>query len=331
MVLYCNREVVAGPARDEFGLEAPILHLGGDLALHHPVRLALALRRFEPDAFLVGTFRKLWLAALGARLAGVPRVVARIGLSTDTPRNAKYRFVFRHWVDRVVVNARDLRRTYMEELPGFPPEHLVTIYKGFAAPEPSAPPGAVRRELGIPPDAPVVGTLARLVRQKRLDRLLEVVALLPSAVHCVVAGDGPLRGELEARAGELGVTPRVHFLGHRSDVPDVLAALDLLVLTSDRESLANAMLEAMAAGVPVLSTPVSGAREALEPLADGRRPGLVVDPEPESLARAVDELLEDPERREGMARAARERIRERFDREEMLDRWEAVLKGQDGP
>jgi glycosyltransferase involved in cell wall biosynthesis len=85
------------------------------------------------------------------------------------------------------------------------------------------------------------------------------------------------------------------------------------------------MLEAMAAGVPVVSTPVSGAEEALEPLSDGRRPGLVVAPGPAEIAAALREMLDDPARLAEMAAAARARVEERFAYEGFLDRWERLL------
>ena len=341
-------------AREEFGLETRQLHLGGDVALHHAFRFARALRSFDPDALIVGTFRKLLLAALGGRMAGVPRIVARIGLSTDTPRNLKYRMIFRRWVDGIVVNDSELRAAYRAALPDFPSEHLRTVHKGTRVPERRKPEGAVRAELDIASDAPVLGALARLDPQKRLDRLISVTARLPDPVHCVIAGEGRSRAGLEAHTRAEGVGERVHFLGFRDDVGDVLGALDLLVVTSDRESLANAMLEALAAGVPVVSTPVSGAREALEPLDSGEReawlaeteavdeigspgsagaraeppaPGRVVEPGVESLVRAVEPVLFEPERRRSMSVAARVRARARFSRERMLVEWERALEG----
>lgn len=328
-VLFFNREAVGRRAREEFGLEARPLHLGGDVAFHHAFHLARELRAFAPDVFVVGTFKKLWLATLAGRWARVPRVVARIGLSSDTPTTGKYRFVLRRWVDWIVLNDSELRSAYLEGLPGFPPERLVTVHKGIRPPEPPASPGALRRELGIPADAPVVGTLARLVDQKRLDRLVRVVGELPDDVHCLIAGEGPERGLLEGVARSVGVADRVRFLGFRSDVGAVLDALDVLVLTSERESLANAMLEALASGVPVVTTPVSGAAEALEPLPDGRRPGLVVPEAVEPLARAVESILQCPSVRTEMGAAARQRARERFGEARMLDEWERVLRGEE--
>ena len=116
VTLLCNRTLVAEGAASR-GVETRMLRLGGDVALHNSLALARVLKRERPDAFVVGTYRKLWLAALGARIARVPNVVARIGLSSDTPRSPKYRMVLRRWVDNVVFVADTMRQSYVESLP----------------------------------------------------------------------------------------------------------------------------------------------------------------------------------------------------------------------
>ncbi|HEX8362611.1 MAG TPA: glycosyltransferase, partial [Longimicrobium sp.] len=290
---------------------------GGDAALHHALRMARRLRALRPDVFLAGTFRKLFLASLAAHGARVPRVVARVGLETDTPRSAKYRLALARWVDAVVVNASRIQAPFAGAM---------LIHNGVAIPA-VAEPGALRRELGIAPGAPVVGTVARLARQKRLDRLFAAVALLPPETHCVVAGSGGWEARLRALGEELGIAPRVHLLGHRDDTGAVLDALDVFVTASDTEGLSNAMLEALASGVPVVSTPVSGAGDALEPLADGRVPGVVAGWEPAELAAAIRPLLDNDALRARMGEAARARAAERFSYQGMLDRWERVLAG----
>jgi len=327
-LLLCNDEGVAGRAR-EMGVAAEIRPIGGDAALQDAFRLASRLRAARPDAFIIGTYKKLFLASLGARMAGVPRVVARVGLETDTPRSFKYRFALPRWVDAVAVNARRMRPAFAE-LRGFDPRRVSVIHNGVDVPARRQPPGAVRASLGIEPRTPTVGAIARLATQKRLDRLLRAVARLPEA-HCILAGDGEERAALEALAAELGIAARVHFLGHRADTGDVLDAIDLFVVSSDREGLSNSMLEALAAGVPVISTPVSGADDALEPFADGSAPGEIVGFSGDAIAAALRRLLADPGRRAAMAEAARRRAAARFGMDAMLERWEALLAGRAMP
>ena len=330
VLLFCNDADVARRA-EEMGVPTEMAPLGGDLSVHDAVRFAATLRRHRPDVLVAATFRKVWLCVLAARLARVPRVIVRIGLETDTPRNLKYRLVLTRWVDAIVLKADDVRERYRAALPGLPEDRLVTVH-GAVRPLPKrAAPGVVRAELGIPAEAPVVGSVGRLARQKRFDRFIRALARLPDEVHGVLAGEGEERAELEALAGEIGLSSRLHFLGDRNDVGDVLAALDVFVVSSDREMLSFAMLEALAAGLPVVSTPVSGAAEALEADAGGIPPGEIVDFSEDAIAGALERLIGDPGRREAMGRAAAARARGRFDFDTMIDRWEAVLAARGTP
>lgn len=285
------------------------------------------LRAFGPDALLLSTFKKVWLGGMAGRLAGVPRTVSRIGLDSDLPhKHWSYRLAFRRWVDAVLVNADGIRGRIVAGLPGLPQERVATVYDGIRLPGAVPSPSEARRDLGLPVEAPLVGSVTRLSRQKRLDRFLEALAMLPG-VHAALAGEGEMEEELRAMSRSLGVADRVHFLGYRKDVSTVLGALDAFVLTSDAEGMANAMLEALAAGVPVVSTPVSGAHEALSPDREGRAPGLVVEPSPALIAQAVAGILEVPAVRLAMKQEGLRRAAGRFSFDAMLDAWEGVLGG----
>jgi len=324
--LFCNFESVAERARRR-GVEASVAVLGGHLALPQAWTFARRLRRFAPDALLISTFKKIWLGGMAGSIAHVPRVVSRIGLDTDLPgKHWSYRLAFHRWMDAALVNADGIRRAVVQGLPGYDPARVATVYDGIALEEDPPPRDVAREALRLPPDATLVGSVTRLSTQKRIDRMLETVARLPGDVHCVLAGDGEQEGELRARTAASGLSERVHFLGFRDDVATVLAALDVFLLTSDREGMANAMLEAMAAGVPVVSTPVSGADEALRE-EGGRVPGLVVEPDPGLLAEAVRGILDVPAVRLAMAQEGRRRARDRFSFPAMVDAWEGVLGG----
>ena len=326
VTLFANRPAVIELAHAK-GIVTRQVHLGGDTALHDAVRLSRALRVERPDALLVGTFRKLWLAALGARMARVPRVVARVGLSTDTPGSAKYRFVLKRWVDQVVFVADGMRKSYLERLPELE-DRFVTIYKALPPQGERRSAEEARRALGLPVSGPLVGSVGRLVSKARFDRLLEAMVFLPHNAHLAIAGEGPLRGALGQLAESLGLRDRVRFLGYCPDVGAVMEALDVLVITSDREGMAGVMLEAMSRGVPVVSTDVSGAREGLEPGPDGQPPGLVTGFAPPEIASGMNSIIHDRRVRDAMGKAASERYRARFSFEGMLDAWEAVLAGE---
>lgn len=323
VVLYCNNEIVAQRASEE-GVPTAICVIAGDFSLHHSFRLASKLRAYRPDAFIVGTYKKLFLATLAARMARVPRIVARVGLESDTPRSFKYRFALRRWTDAVVVNARRIVAPFAS-LSGFGAGRVTLIHNGVAIPDDNVDATTVRDQLGIEPGHFVIGTVSRLARQKRIDRLVSVAALLPEEVHVVIAGDGKQREVLEQQMAQLGLSHRVHFIGHRDDKDVVFAALDLFVITSDTEGLSNAMLEAMARGIPVVSTPVSGAEEALAADSRGNAPGVIADFDPAAVARSIEDLIREPLRLKRMSATARERARAEFSLDTMLDRWEMFL------
>jgi glycosyltransferase involved in cell wall biosynthesis len=326
-VLMLCRDRAMAERVASYGVPADVQRVGGAVNVHDAVGLALRLRRERPDALLLTTFKKLALAGMAGRLARIPRVVQRIGLETDRPeRGSRYRWALRHFADAVVVNAATMRGNFYDAAPRGDPARVVTVYHSPRVDAPTRTRAEVRCALGIPADAPVVGAVARLARQKRFDRLLRAVAALPGDVHCLLAGEGAEHDAIQVLAAELGLAGRVHLAGFRRDVADVLQALDVFVVCSDREGMANAMLEAMASGVPVVSTAVSGADEALAPFADGSRPGEIIASEAE-LAPILSRLLADGRARHVMGEAGRRRIAESFGYEEMLDRWEAVLRG----
>lgn len=320
VLFLCNDELVRREAAAR-GISAEILEIGGDVALPHALRLARSLEQNRPDAFIIGTWKKLFLASLGARIARVPRVVARVGLESDTPRSAKYRFALRRWVDAVAVNAERMRASFAG-LDGFGEGKVTLIHNGVVPPAPVGGSGVLRKRLEIPDDAFVAGTVARLARQKRIDRLVDAIARTDPSVHCIIAGDGAEREALEASTRELGLSGRIHFTGHRDDVTHVLASLDVFVIVSDREGLSNAMLEAMAGGLPIVTTPVSGATDAV-----GSDPpaGIVTGFDSESIAAALDLLRGDPSRRSAMGAAGRARAETMFSFDTMVDKWEHFL------
>lgn len=325
LMLFRDDENAARAA--SYGIPTGVQRIGGDAMLPDAARLAARLRRERPDAVILTTFKKVFLSGLGARMGGAPFVVQRIVLQGDTPaRGARYRLALRRFVDRVVLNADAMRAPFLAGDPALDPAKVVTILDGVRAPARSREPGAVRRELGIPADALVVGSVARLAGQKRFDRLLRALALLPEPVHCIIAGDGPAMELIRELAAELGLADRVHLAGFRRDVGDVLDAIDLFAVSSDREGFANAMLEAMAFGISIVSTDVSGAREALDAAPGEPRAGIVTGFGEAELAEAIGGLLRDAEARRRMGEAARARAVRRFGQERFLDEWERLLE-----
>jgi glycosyltransferase involved in cell wall biosynthesis len=171
-----------------------------------------------------------------------------------------------------------------------------------------APSGSLRAELGLPASVPLLGAVGRLVPIKDHATMLRALGHLPG-VHLAVVGDGELRAALEAEAGARGLRDRVHLLGWRTDLPEVLADLDAVVLTSRNEGTPAALIEALAAGRPVVATDVGGVRHVVE----NGRTGLLVPPGDErAVARALEQVLRDPAFAARLGRAGRDDVARRF-------------------
>ena len=268
----------------------------------------------------------VWGTVLG-RLSGVPVVVAHEHTWSFQGRPLR-RFLDRELVARwadvfVAVSGEDRRK--MIEVEGVDPAKIRLIPNGIPSPANGAV-ADVRAELGIEPGAPVLGVVCELRAQKALEVLFEAAALLLAefpTLKVLVAGDGPERARLEEGARRLGVADTVLFLGIRRDVPAVLAAVDVAVLSSDYEGSPLSVMEYMAAAKPVVSTRVGGVPELVKDDVHG----LLVEPrDPEALAEAVTRLLRDPALAKRLGAEGRQRQQREFSLEAMVRRIEDLYE-----
>jgi len=184
---------------------------------------------------------------------------------------------------------------------------------------------AVRAELGVRPDATVIGTVARFVPDKGLDTLLQAVGLLVKRfpeVQCLLVGDGPLRDELRNLSRTLGLDRHVVFVGYRTDIPQLLSAMDLYMLPTRREGFGVAFAEAMSMEVPVIASRI---RPLDEIIMDGRTGVLADVGDPNAFARAAEPLLADAELRRRMGQAGRRHVIERFEQALMCAAYERLF------
>jgi glycosyltransferase involved in cell wall biosynthesis len=272
----------------------------------------------------------VWGTILG-RLARVPVVIAQEH-SWSYQGQLVRRLLDRHLIGRfasrfVAVTERDRRR--MIEIEGVRPEKTVVIPAALVRRN-SARAGAggrdARAEFGIPPDAPVVGTVASMRPPKALhvlvDAYVELLKTMPEA-RLLMVGDGRSREEVEAHARSRGLAQdRAIFTGERPDVARLIDAFDVSALSSVSEGTPLFIFESMAQGRPVVSTRVGGVPEVIE---DGRSGVLVPPEDPRALAGALEALLRDPARREAIAAGGRERLRE-FTPERAAERFAALYQ-----
>ena len=233
-------------------------------------------------------------------------------------------------VDMMTAVSGYARIESMEE--GIKPEKLVTIYNGvdverFNISLSPSEERTLRHEIGVTESTPIVSCVARLYPVKGhkylVDAISTVVDRMP-AVHFLFIGDGPLRDSLEVQINEAGLSEVVHLLGARSDVPKLLAISELHVLASLWEGLPNALLEAMAARLPVVSTDVGGCSEVV---VNGKTGILVPPSNAASLANAILTLLEDNALAKQLGNAGQLRVREHFSWSQNLEGYVKLYSG----
>jgi glycosyltransferase involved in cell wall biosynthesis len=254
---------------------------------------------------------------LAARLRGVPAIVGTAQLFVEALVNGSVRLqqrVVSAGVHRYFAVSSHVAERLAASF-GIPEGKLGVVYNGIdPAPFELPPDPGLRAELTKGAQASVVLTLARLSPQKGIDTLLAAAASVPTA-HFVIVGDGPDRPTLEAQAGALGVAGRVSFLGHRRDVPALLQCCDLFVLPSLFEGLPLAVLEAMAAGKPVVASRIGGTDEAV---LDGVTGLLVPASDPAALAEAIRTVLADSSLAGRLGAAGRARLHAEFTARHMV-------------
>jgi glycosyltransferase involved in cell wall biosynthesis len=334
VVVSCRRGGEVARRMKEAGIRTAHVRPGTALDLPSGVRFAAWLRRERPDAVLLTSWRGRFWGAWAARRAGVPRVVVRLGI-VRVPKRWDAILCFRRWVDALIVNAPEIADAWRAGAAWYPPDRIHVVLNGIecAPVDRARATERLRREVGADADALLIGAAGHVARRKGFDLLLDAFALarLPTA-RLVVAGDGPELPRLREHARELGIADRVHWLGRRDDVPQVLAGCGVFVLSSRNEGMANVMLEAMSVGTPVVATEVSGVRTALGADDAGSSAGWIVPPDaPDALAAAVRDvatlLRDDPAAVHARAGAALRRVRERFGVERMVTECESVLAG----
>jgi glycosyltransferase involved in cell wall biosynthesis len=293
-------------------------------------KLVSCCRRFHPDVVHTHLLKANVLGAVAARFAGCRAVVASKHNDERQLRNPLIAALHAGFsrLDRRIIHASRHIERYMVEVGRVDPRRSRTIHYGLdvAAFDGLAPAG-LRPQLGLADGAVVIICVARLIRRKGhlalLDAYRRVVDRTSADTALVVVGKGPMEEEVRAKAAGLGLSDRVFLTGERKDVPALLTEADLFTLASDAEGLGLVLLEAMAAAKPVVITRAGGMPE----LVRHGETGLVVRPgDPEALAEALTDLVEDAGRRRAMGAAGRRLAESEFSLETMVDAIEEVYR-----
>ena len=313
----------------EKGVEPHIIpELGREIHWRNDVTVLWTLfrlmRRMRPTIVHTHTAKAGMLGRLAAQLAGVPIVVhtfhGHVFHSYFSPRKTRIFLAIERFLAKFTTAIITVSPKQRQEILGYGigrPDQVQAIDLGlelrrFVENMPQA--GQLRRELGIPPETPLIGIVGRLVPVKNHRLFLEAAQRViehNSEAHFAILGDGELRDDLERYAADLELSSRIHFLGFRPNSPEMFADLDVAALSSLNEGTPVTLIEAMAAGKPVVSTDVGGVGDVV---ADGVSGFLVPSQDAAALADALLRMLALPAgERAAMGQAGRERVYPKYD------------------
>jgi len=334
--------------RDEFEVQAVALTRGGPyehVLREHGIPLTVLGKRWKFDPGALWRLRRLvrdsrpdvlhaWLFAANAaaRLVAGRQPKPRVVVSERCVDTWKRGWQLRvdKWqigrTSRLIGNSRAVAEFYRTL--GVPETKLAVIPNGVEIPQPVAESRDDRlREFDIPPGSRVVGYVGRLARQKRVNDLIwgmQLLRQLTDRVYFLILGEGPERSSLEQLARHMGCDHLVRFAGHRNNAERYLDLFNVFWLASDFEGMSNSIMEAMAAGVPVVATDIAPNRELV---VDGETGYLVKVGDSVGFAQFTDRLLADPDAAARLGAAGRERMRSEFSVEKMVASHAALYRG----
>jgi glycosyltransferase involved in cell wall biosynthesis len=339
--------LTTGLPRDEFDVHVCALTRGGPLAATLteagiPLQVIGKRHKADPLAFwrlkrhieaLRPQLVQTWIFAANsygraaALAAGVPCVVA--SERCVDPWKSWHELAIDRWLAhrsaRIIVNSTGVSEFYTRQ--GIDAGKFVVIPNGVSpAPASTLSRAELLAELGLPADARLIGAVNRLWPQKRVKDLIwaaDLLKVIRSDVHLLVIGDGPQLDRLLRFRRQVCIEDKVHFLGHRGDVAQLLPHFDVLWLGSEYEGLPNIVMEAMMCGVPVVATDIPGNRDLVVP---GETGFLVPVGDRASFARHTNKLLDDADLARRLGEAGQRRMLTEFSVENMIDRHAALYR-----
>jgi glycosyltransferase involved in cell wall biosynthesis len=321
-----------GPLGEVLAKEVPaftgLLSHKYDFAVLGRLRRLLADRQIDAVVTVGTGGDKMFWGRLAARAAGVPVICSALH-STGLPDHVELPNRLLAPITDAFIAVAPSHGEYLVRHEGCPRGKVRVIPNGVDTDRfhPRWPDRRILEELGVEPGAPVAGIVAALRPEKNHELFLHAAAIVharrPDARFLVV-GDGPRRAALEQLAAELKLEPAVRFLGTRSDVPEVLSVLSVLLLTSHMEANPVSILEAMAAEKPVVATRVGSVPETV---CDGRTGYLVPPDDADALAARTIELLDNRAQAETLGRAGRETVLRHWSIDRMVEGYEQLIAG----
>lgn len=304
------------------GIESIPVEMKSTLSLGSVLKLRSVISREQPDIVHLHASKAHVLGSAAAGLAGAKVVIATRRMDDPVRMAWPNTSAYGSWTTAIVAISGAVRDVLIDC--GVDPAKIRVVRSGtdIVRFETAEPDPEIRARLGVAASSPLICAAATLHERKGIRYLIEAAAILEgqgTPIHLVIAGDGPQRPELETLARDLGVA--ASFVGFYADMPALLASIDVFVMPSLSEGLGVAVLEAMAAGKPVVASAVGGLRESV---VDGATGWSVAPANSQALAQGIAKLIANPAMAVEFGSAGRARVRAEFSLENMARGNEAL-------
>ncbi len=328
VVIVAQRDGEAAKRLGSAGFDVEERRMRGEADVIAIAKLARLLRRIRPDVVHCHTSHAHALGRIAARFGGRPALVVSRRVDFSIYRRSFFRLngiKYRKGVDRIVAVSDAVKNVLVRD--GLEPSRITVVRDAIDVDRiRHAPPVDVRARVGLGSRARIILAVGALVGHKGhrylVDAIPALVAAAPEA-HVVIAGEGELRPDLERLAIRLGIAGRLLMPGYIESVAGWFPAADVFVMPSLEEGLGSSVLDAMAAGTPIVATTAGGIPEVVRDGVDG----LLVPPaDPPALARAIAELLRDRYKAYDLAAAAAKRVETDFPVARMVEETLAVYR-----
>jgi glycosyltransferase involved in cell wall biosynthesis len=320
-VVVCRPEAELRRRAEEAGIPVHPMPIRSSFDAGAIAGMVRLFRREKVDVVNTHSGKDSWVGSIAAKVAGVPLLLRTRHISVPV-RRGWYNFIYR-WPDGYVTTGEMIREHLIGV--GIPPDRVVSIPTGVDverfSPDVSGDP--VRAEFSVGREEPLVSVIGVLRSWKRHDVFLEAVRLLReggSPVRGLVVGEGPQRERIAGGIAGKDLARAVRMTGYRQDIPEIVAASDVIVLPSDRfEGVPQVILQALAMGRAVVASPIGGIPEVVH----HEKTGLLCPAgDPSAYADAIARLLAEPELRERLGATGRELVLSRYSSTAMCDRTE---------
>ena len=238
---------------------------GSDINVFVILNYVKILWKIKPFSVFACLKKDWFLVSLSAKIARVPRVILYLGIPRIIKNNIKYRFVFNKLKSIVLVNSDSLKNHLLKTTPFFNSENLFRIYNGFSPQRLNDDKIKIKEKFNLEKDSIIIGCAGRVSDLKGFDLLPKIIKNLPENVHVVIAGgNGNNEKQIKKEIRESKQSNRIHFLGHVNNIHSFFRSIDVFLLCSRKEGMANVLNEALSHGLPSVSTKVFGSEELLD-------------------------------------------------------------------